>query len=1182
MKRNKNRFLAYLLSLAIVISLIPLTAFATDDIVNTNDSDCLSCGSTNPDIPNAVTGTDSTDNVESTPSIETEEEALDSIMPNLVSSLTTPLLMSSRSVTYPFTIDGSAPTDLPSGVSYNLANKTLTITNATIGDLTVTDTTILTSVTIDRSTVGSISASGVEVILNSIINFTESNTITASTIIFDIGAGSSTNITSAVVTGDIIVRSGAVNSTGIVGNATVEAGASLFVDSSGTAITGELILKGSEVDATQTATANITGGTGVQGHITSSGYTYGTITAKSGMTASNGVTVDGGELKLINTGSAYAIQGNVLVDSGTLIVNSQDGVGIWGHLKINSGDVTVTSKNNTAIGVTADLHSGTLSATTNSTNIAHHAFAQSAYIYGGFVTASSSAGNAFNGSLIIDGGIASATSESGYGFSGSVQVKNGCVWGTSSSNNALNGSLTFTKGSITLSSLKSTFTSDSSIADHGSTTEVSYGANSDSAVTEAYNTANISGYKNANFTRFYSTDNTCGITPSGITIEAEGIDEVYNGSEFTALKGPAVVKVKGAEDTSLIVMYSLDNGDTYHTYNDLAKITDANTYPIKIKVTDPTGDLPERTITVDSIIRPVQLTWTTGIVQDKVYDGNTSTTITTQPNIDGVIGIDDVTINVTNGSASFDTKNVGPDKVVTGSGYTITGLNSNYTAPTGQPPFEPADITPRPLTWIPGEVGDKEYDGNTDATVTKKPTISGIITGDDITIGDGTADFVDKNVGTDKDVTGNGFDVNGNDKDNYIYPENPPFNPGDITPKELTWSVGTVNDKTYDGNTNTTIVTHPTLSGFVTGESATITNGTASFDTASVGTDKNVAANSYSASGSVLSNYTITNTPSFYPADILDEGVIIPTPTPVPATPTPVPATPTPVPATPTPVPATPTPVPATATPTPDPDDAEPTPTPSPDGTDASPSPNPDDLDASPSPNPDEDPDIGGGVDPDVPGAPTPTPSVTIAPDGGLDVDTQLPDEPPIDVFIDDENLDESLYEFEDGVLTILPEAFENLDDGEHTVTLEYENSDPIETTVITDEGVAQSAGMLGAHWSLFDLLMTIVTLILMLVYILRRKYRDDEKQDERNYEQNSEEDNKKTKQQLAIKIFATILFIATLILLIITQDFTLPMGIFDNFSLLFALLAVIQVLAGVLSHKANKEEDDEDKVQYV
>ena len=79
----------------------------------------------------------------------------------------------------------------------------------------------------------------------------------------------------------------------------------------------------------------------------------------------------------------------------------------------------------------------------------------------------------------------------------------------------------------------------------------------------------------------------------------------------------------------------------------------------------------------------------------KTYDGTTAATILTRT-LTGVLGGD--IVSLTDGTASFNDKNVGTSKTVTGSGFSLTGLNSaNYhLSPTSA--TATANITPLAIT----------------------------------------------------------------------------------------------------------------------------------------------------------------------------------------------------------------------------------------------------------------------------------------------------------------------------------------------------------------------------------------------------------------------------------------------------------------------------------------------------
>src|SRR5439155_9752963 len=95
---------------------------------------------------------------------------------------------------------------------------------------------------------------------------------------------------------------------------------------------------------------------------------------------------------------------------------------------------------------------------------------------------------------------------------------------------------------------------------------------------------------------------------------------------------------------------------------------------------------------------------------------------------------DDVSINHSGYSASFATKTVGNGKAVTVLGVTLSGGDAgNYTV--SQPTGLTANITAKNLIISGAVANNKEYDGNTSATVdfTAAILVTPVI-GDDVTI----------------------------------------------------------------------------------------------------------------------------------------------------------------------------------------------------------------------------------------------------------------------------------------------------------------------------------------------------------------------------------------------------------------------------------------------------------------
>jgi hypothetical protein len=133
---------------------------------------------------------------------------------------------------------------------------------------------------------------------------------------------------------------------------------------------------------------------------------------------------------------------------------------------------------------------------------------------------------------------------------------------------------------------------------------------------------------------------------------------------------------------------------------------------------------------------------------NNIYDATTSATITSRSITGGIVGAEDVTL--LGGTATFDNKNVGTGKTVTGSGFTLGGADAaNYSL--ASVATTTADITALAISGT-FTANNKVYDGNNSATVLTRGLI-GVLGLDDVSLVGGTATFDTKNVGTNKTVT---------------------------------------------------------------------------------------------------------------------------------------------------------------------------------------------------------------------------------------------------------------------------------------------------------------------------------------------------------------------------------------------------------------------------------------------
>ena len=223
------------------------------------------------------------------------------------------------------------------------------------------------------------------------------------------------------------------------------------------------------------------------------------------------------------------------------------------------------------------------------------------------------------------------------------------------------------------------------------------------------------------------------------------------------------------------VSYTGRNGTNYGPSTTAP--TNAGDYTLTLSV--PSIDMVyEGSANFDFTIVPKELTVTDLVVSNKTYDGDTTASISGTPSLVGIVGSD--TVDLTNATPTFATKNVGDDIAIRFTAFSLSGADvSNYTLK--QPTGITANIHKANLTWgSNGTVHDKTYDGTVNATVDTLPGLSGVIGSDDVTPLSGTVTFSSADVGS-HTMIASGFSITGTDIGNYNAPiGNPTFTSGTI------------------------------------------------------------------------------------------------------------------------------------------------------------------------------------------------------------------------------------------------------------------------------------------------------------------------------------------------------------------------------------------------------------------
>ena len=264
-------------------------------------------------------------------------------------------------------------------------------------------------------------------------------------------------------------------------------------------------------------------------------------------------------------------------------------------------------------------------------------------------------------------------------------------------------------------------------------------------------------------------------------------------------------------------------------------------------------------------ITPATLTITGEAAASKVYDGTTVDPLNnTAAALQGVLGADIVTLG-SPVSGTFATADAGSRIAVTATGYTISSADAgNYilTEPSGLS----ASITRAPLVAAVTGTPTKTYDGNTVAALTPDDfTLSGFVSGQSATVTQGIGTYAAANAGaegaTASLASGNFNPASSTLLSNYALPTTA-AGIGQINQAPLTGAITGTPTKTYDGNTVAALTPGDfTLSGFVSGQSATVTQNTGTYAAADAGAEGVTASlgsgNFTPGSGTLLSNYVL-------------------------------------------------------------------------------------------------------------------------------------------------------------------------------------------------------------------------------------------------------------------------------------------------------------------------------------
>ncbi|MCW2370766.1 YDG domain-containing protein [Sphingobium sp. B11D3D] len=247
---------------------------------------------------------------------------------------------------------------------------------------------------------------------------------------------------------------------------------------------------------------------------------------------------------------------------------------------------------------------------------------------------------------------------------------------------------------------------------------------------------------------------------------------------------------------------------------------DAANYTIAGSVTGNIGAIARKTLSA-SLVGPVT----------KVYDGSATATIS-GTNLNGVVAGDAVTVSST--SASYDSKNVGTNRLVTATGLALAGADSsNYTLGSTSTSGYVGTITARTVTVGTTGHGSKTYDAATGLTGAQLSGVGftlaqgdsatqALLSADGVTLDSSgiSGMLADKNAGTGKSMTVSGYSLMNNGLGNYVLSSTSANGIADVARAALTMTASSMS-KTYTGTTSS--IGTVTISGLKGSDTASAT-----------------------------------------------------------------------------------------------------------------------------------------------------------------------------------------------------------------------------------------------------------------------------------------------------------------------------------------------------------------------
>ena len=560
--------------------------------------------------------------------------------------------------------------------------------------------------------------------------------------------------------------------------------------------------------------------------------------------------------------------GDSITDSFVSATFANKNVGNGKTITVNGISLSGTSAANytllsTSTTTTANITARTLSVTASGIN----------KIYDGITAATVTlSDNRISGDTLTTSYVSAAFTDKNIGTSKSISVSGINVIGTDAGNYTFNTTATaaanITVRSLTLSATgvnkiyDGTTAATASLSDNravGDTLTVTYSAaafadkNVATGKPVTVSGISVSGADFGNYVLVNTTaSTTASITARSLTVSATGVNKMYD----------------GATAATVTLSDNRVSGDTLGVSYGFAFFGDKNVgiaRPISISAISVGGADAGNYVFNSTAAASANITQrtlhATPAGQNKIYDATTAATVGFSD--DRVAG-DVLTESYT--SASFTDKNVGTNKPVTASGFSISGTDAANYILASTSGSTTANITPRTLTVSAAGV-NKVYDATTTASVTLSDNR---LSGDQLTDSYVSASFTDKSAGSGKTINVLGIGISGADSGNYTWNSGATAL-GNITPRTLSVTSVTAVDKVYDG---TPAASLSFLDNRLNGDSLNEVY-IATFPSKTVGSSKSVSYTVTGLSGPDGGSYVLTPFPGATTASITPLTLVV-------------------------------------------------------------------------------------------------------------------------------------------------------------------------------------------------------------------------------------------------------------------------------------------------------------------